>query len=82
MKARPRKEITSTIECSGSNGLPFAQSMIGNATWAGASLSETLQAAGIKDDGIEVVFYGIAFVEHLDAREPFDIGDTRTSRAR
>jgi len=59
LKARPRKEITSTIECSGSNGLPFAQSMIGNATWAGASLVETLQAAGIKDGGIEVVFYGI-----------------------
>ena len=59
LKARSRKEITSTIECSGSNGLPFAQSMIGNATWTGASLSETLQAAGIKDGGIEVVFYGI-----------------------
>jgi DMSO/TMAO reductase YedYZ molybdopterin-dependent catalytic subunit len=58
LKAMPRKEITSTIECSGSNGLPFAQSMIGNAKWAGASLAETLQAAGIKDAGIEVVFYG------------------------
>ena len=59
LKALPRKEITSTIECSGSNGLPFAQSMIGNAKWSGASLAETLQAAGIKDGGIEVVFYGI-----------------------
>ena len=59
LRALPRKEITSTIECSGSNGLPFAQSMIGNATWTGVSLAETLRAAGIKDDGIEVVFYGI-----------------------
>jgi DMSO/TMAO reductase YedYZ molybdopterin-dependent catalytic subunit len=59
LKALPRKSITSTIECSGSNGLPFAQSMIGNAAWAGASLADTLQAAGIEDDGIEVVFYGI-----------------------
>ena len=59
LKALPRKEITSTIECSGSNGLPFAQSMIGNATWAGASLADALQAAGIKDGGIEVVFYGV-----------------------
>jgi DMSO/TMAO reductase YedYZ molybdopterin-dependent catalytic subunit len=59
LKALPRKEITSTIECSGSNGLPFAQSMIGNAAWAGASLAEALQAAGIKDSGIEIVFYGI-----------------------
>jgi DMSO/TMAO reductase YedYZ molybdopterin-dependent catalytic subunit len=59
LKALPRKEITSTIECSGSNGLPFAQSMIGNATWAGTSLAEALRATGIKDGGIEVVFYGI-----------------------
>jgi DMSO/TMAO reductase YedYZ molybdopterin-dependent catalytic subunit len=59
LKALPRKEITSTIECSGSNGLPFAQSMIGNATWAGASLADALQAAGIKGGGIEVVFYGV-----------------------
>jgi DMSO/TMAO reductase YedYZ molybdopterin-dependent catalytic subunit len=59
LKALPRKEVISTIECSGSNGLPFAQSMIGNATWAGASLADTLRAAGIKDGGIEVVFYGI-----------------------
>lgn len=59
LKALPRKEIVSTIECSGSNGLPFAQSMIGTAKWSGASLAETLQAAGIKDGGIEVVFYGI-----------------------
>ena len=33
--------------------------MIGNATWAGASLADALQAAGIKDGGIEVVFYGV-----------------------
>src|SRR3984885_4302714 len=59
LKALPRKEITSTIECAGSNGLPFAQSMIGNATWAGASLADALRAAGIKDGGIELVFYGV-----------------------
>ncbi len=59
LKALPRKEIVSTIECSGSNGLPFAQSMIGNATWAGASLADTLRGAGITDEGIEVVFYGV-----------------------
>ncbi|HXT80378.1 MAG TPA: sulfite oxidase [Acetobacteraceae bacterium] len=59
LRALPRKEIISTIECSGSNGLPFAQSMIGNATWTGVSLAETLRAAGVEDDGIEVVFYGI-----------------------
>ena len=31
LKAAPRQEVTFTLECSGNNGLPFAQSMIGNA---------------------------------------------------
>jgi DMSO/TMAO reductase YedYZ molybdopterin-dependent catalytic subunit len=30
LKAAPRQEVTFTLECSGNNGLPFAQSMIGN----------------------------------------------------
>ncbi len=36
LKAVPRQEVTFTLECSGNNGLPFAQSMIGNAQWTGA----------------------------------------------
>ena len=59
LKARPRHEVTFTLECSGNNGLPFLQSAIGNAKWAGASLPEVLKAAQIKDDAVEVVFYGI-----------------------
>ena len=58
LKALPRREIIFTLECSGDNGLPFLQSSIGNAQWAGASLAETLKAAQIKDDALEVVFYG------------------------
>src|SRR5439155_2623118 len=38
LKALRRREITSTIECSGNNGLPFLTSAVGNAKWAGASL--------------------------------------------
>jgi DMSO/TMAO reductase YedYZ molybdopterin-dependent catalytic subunit len=33
--------------------------MIGNAIWAGASLSEILKAAQIKSGAVEVVFYGV-----------------------
>jgi DMSO/TMAO reductase YedYZ molybdopterin-dependent catalytic subunit len=58
LKALPRQEITSTLECSGNNGLPFAISTIGNARWAGASLANILHTAQIKTGAIEVVFYG------------------------
>jgi DMSO/TMAO reductase YedYZ molybdopterin-dependent catalytic subunit len=58
LKMLPRHEVISTIECAGSNGLPFFTSAIGNARWAGASLAEILKRAQIKDDALEVVFFG------------------------
>jgi len=58
LKARPRQEVTFTLECSGNNGLPFFWGGIGNATWAGTSLAPLLQQAGVLDQGIEVVFFG------------------------
>lgn len=58
LKALPRQEVASTIECAGSNGLPFLTSAIGNAQWAGASLAEVLKAAQIRPGALEVVFYG------------------------
>ncbi len=58
VKALPRQEVTSTIECSGNDGLPFLTSAVGNARWAGASLADTLKTAQIKDGALEVVFYG------------------------
>jgi DMSO/TMAO reductase YedYZ molybdopterin-dependent catalytic subunit len=58
LKARPRQEVTFTVECSGNNGLPFFQSGVGNARWVGTSLSEILKAVQIKDDAVEVVFFG------------------------
>jgi len=58
LKALPRREVTFTLECSGNNGLPFLQSAVGNARWAGVSLAEVLEAAQIKDNAAEVVFFG------------------------
>jgi DMSO/TMAO reductase YedYZ molybdopterin-dependent catalytic subunit len=58
LKATPRQEVTFTLECSGNNGLPFAQSMVGNAQWAGTRLADLLRSAGIQDKAVEVVFYG------------------------
>jgi DMSO/TMAO reductase YedYZ molybdopterin-dependent catalytic subunit len=58
VKARPRREVTFTVECSGNTGLPFFTGGVGNATWAGAPLAPVLQEAGILDRGKEIVFYG------------------------
>ena len=58
LRAMPRKEVAFTLECSGNSGFEWFQGGIGNARWAGASLAQILQAAGVKRDGKEVVFYG------------------------
>jgi len=57
VKARPRQEVTFTLECSGNHGLPFFDGGIGNATWAGTPLAPLLQEAGLLDAGKEIVFY-------------------------
>jgi DMSO/TMAO reductase YedYZ molybdopterin-dependent catalytic subunit len=58
LKGMPRQEVVSTIECSGSNGLPFFISAIGNAKWAGTSLASLLRSAEVKNSATEVVFFG------------------------
>jgi DMSO/TMAO reductase YedYZ molybdopterin-dependent catalytic subunit len=56
--ARPRQDVTFTLECSGNHGLPFTGGLVGNATWAGTPLASLLDEAGILDQGREIVFYG------------------------
>ena len=58
LKALPRQEVAFTIECSGSNGLPFLTSAVGNARWAGASLASVLRSAGVRTGALEAVFFG------------------------
>jgi DMSO/TMAO reductase YedYZ molybdopterin-dependent catalytic subunit len=58
LKARPRQELTFTIECSGNTGLPFFNGGIGNARWAGTPLASLLTEAEVLEDGSEVVFIG------------------------
>jgi DMSO/TMAO reductase YedYZ molybdopterin-dependent catalytic subunit len=57
IKALPKIEIDAGFECGG-NGERLFQGLIGNARWGGASLRAVLEQAGIKPEGIEVVFYG------------------------
>ena len=58
LRARARQEVTFTMECSGNSGLPFFTGGIGNATWAGTPLASLLEEAGVREDGVEVVFWG------------------------
>lgn len=58
LKSRPRQETVFTVECSGNHGFPFFTGGIGNARWAGTPLAGVLEEAGVKDNGIEVVFWG------------------------
>lgn len=58
LMAMPHEEVTFTLECSGDNGLPFFQSGVGNAHWGGTSLAQVLKATQLKDDALEVVFFG------------------------
>jgi DMSO/TMAO reductase YedYZ molybdopterin-dependent catalytic subunit len=59
LRARERRELDFTIECSGDNGFPDFSSAVGNAHWAGTPLAPVLRDAGILEDGKEVVFYGV-----------------------
>jgi DMSO/TMAO reductase YedYZ molybdopterin-dependent catalytic subunit len=59
LKARPRREVDFTLECSGQHGTPFAIGNIGNARWAGTPLAPLLEEAGVLEEAIEVVFYGL-----------------------
>lgn len=58
IRARPRRELIFTIECSGNNGRPSFLTGIGTARWAGTSLAAMLREAEVLDGGIEVVFVG------------------------
>ena len=60
LKARERREVDFTLECSGNTGtgLDFFIGGIGNARWGGAQLAPLLEEAGVLEQGTEVVFYG------------------------
>ncbi|CAN5282706.1 hypothetical protein BH10PSE9_BH10PSE9_01500 [soil metagenome] len=58
IKARSRQEVVFTVECSGNSAFPIFIGGIGNARWAGTPLAAILREASVKDEGIEVVFWG------------------------
>ena len=58
LKARKRKTITATLECSGNSNGPGFMGAIGNVKWAGTPLAPLLKEAGPLKRGIEVAFFG------------------------
>jgi len=57
LKAMGRDEVPAAFECSG-NGRGRIQGFASNGRWTGVPLRKVLKAAGLRDDGHEVVFYG------------------------
>jgi DMSO/TMAO reductase YedYZ molybdopterin-dependent catalytic subunit len=58
LRARPRRTVEFTLECSGNTGLPFFIGGVGNARWTGTPLHSVLRQANPVDEGTEVVFWG------------------------
>jgi DMSO/TMAO reductase YedYZ molybdopterin-dependent catalytic subunit len=58
LQARPRREVTFTLECSGNHGFPWFIGGVGTARWTGTPLASILEEAEVRDDGREVVFFG------------------------
>ena len=57
IKSKPSKDVTVTLECGG-NGIPGFMGAIGNIKWTGTPLAPILKESGIKDDAVEVAFWG------------------------
>jgi len=57
IKAMGRENVPFGFECSG-NGRGRIQGFASNGVWTGAPLRKVLKAAGLKDNGHEVVFFG------------------------
>jgi DMSO/TMAO reductase YedYZ molybdopterin-dependent catalytic subunit len=57
LKSKDKFEIDAGFECGG-NAQQMYHGLIGNAKWGGVRLSKLLADAGVRNSGIEVVFYG------------------------
>src|SRR4029434_4021786 len=58
LKARKRKTVTATLECSGNSSSPGFMGAIGNVKWTGTPLAPILKECGLRDRVIEIVFFG------------------------
>jgi DMSO/TMAO reductase YedYZ molybdopterin-dependent catalytic subunit len=59
VRARPQESRTFTLECAGNRGFGTFVGAVHNATWTGTPLAPLLEEAGIRPEGIEIVFFGV-----------------------
>ncbi len=58
IKARRRRTVTATLECSGNSSNPGFMGAIGNIEWTGTPVASLLKACRPLDSAIEAVFFG------------------------
>jgi len=58
LKARPTREVTATLECSGNGAGAGFMGAIGNARWTGTPLAPLLRECGIRTEAVEAAFWG------------------------
>jgi len=58
IRARPRKSIVATLECSGNSSNPGFMGAIGNIKWTGTPLAPLLKECAPLDRAVETVFFG------------------------
>jgi len=58
IRARPRESVTMLLECAGNRGFATFMGALHNAEWTGTPLAPILEEAGLRAEGVEVVFWG------------------------
>lgn len=58
LRARPRKDVVMTLECSGNGSSKGFMNAVYNSRWTGTPLNPLLKECGIKPEAAEVVFLG------------------------
>ena len=58
IKARKKKTVIATLECSGNGSSSGFMGAVGNIKWTGTPLAPLLKECGLKDRATEVVFFG------------------------
>jgi DMSO/TMAO reductase YedYZ molybdopterin-dependent catalytic subunit len=58
IKARKRRSVIATLECSGNGSSPNFVGAVGNMVWTGTPLGPLLKECGLHHRAIEAVFYG------------------------
>lgn len=58
IKAKPKKDVIATLECSGNGSSAGFMGAIGNAKWTGTPLAPLLKECGVAPEAIEAAFWG------------------------